>query len=101
MYAIINACGRQYKVQEGDKAHFEKLDKEIGDEVTFEVLAIGAEDGLKVKDAVSNASVTGKVLKHDKAKKVIVYKYKPKTGYHKKQGHRQPYTLVEIEKINA
>ena len=101
MYAIVNACGKQYKVEEGDLVRFEKLDAEEGAEVSFEVAAISSDAGLKVRDEVSSASVKGTVLKQDKAKKVIVYKYKPKTGYHKKQGHRQPFTLVRIDKINA
>ncbi len=101
MYAIVNACGKQYKVCEGDLVRFEKLDAEAGSEVSFEVAAISTDEGLKVGNEVSSASVKGTVLKQDKAKKVIVYKYKPKTGYHKKQGHRQPFTLVKIEKISV
>ncbi len=100
MYAIIAACGRQYKVSEGDKVRFDLMGKAEGDEVSFDVVAIGGEGALKVGGEVSSASVTGKVLGEGKAKKVTVYKYKPKTGYHKKQGHRQPYTLVQIEKIS-
>ena len=99
MYAIIAACGRQYKVSEGDQVRFDLMDKAEGDEVSFDVLAIGGEGALKVGSEVASAKVTGKVLGQGKAKKIIVYKYKPKSGYHKKQGHRQPYTLVEIEKI--
>ncbi len=100
MYAIISACGRQYKVSEGEKVRFDLMDKAEGDEVSFDVVAIGGDGALKVKDAVSGAVVTGKVLGQGKAKKITVYKYKPKSGYHKKQGHRQPFTLVQIEKIS-
>jgi len=101
MYAIIATGGKQYKVAEGDVIIVEKLGAEAGETVTFdEVLAV-SNDGLKVGDDVKGASVTASVIENGKAKKVIVYKYKPKTGYHKKNGHRQPYTKVQIEKINA
>jgi len=101
MYAIIATGGKQYKVAEGDVIIVEKLGAEAGETVTFdEVLAV-SNDGLKVGDDVKGASVTASVIENGKAKKVIVYKYKPKTGYHKKNGHRQQYTKVKIEKINA
>ena len=103
MYAIIATGGKQYKVSEGDTVRVEKLDAEDGAKVSFdEVLAVSDGEGsLKVGKDVEKASVQATVLKQDKAKKVVVYKYKPKTGYHKKQGHRQPYTLVQIDKIEA
>ena len=95
MYAIIATGGKQYKVSEGDVIRVEKLGKAEGDKVTFDqVLLVGGDD-------VSGASVDASVVKEARAKKVIVYKYKPKTGYHKKNGHRQSYTEVKIEKINA
>ena len=101
MYAIIATGGKQYKVAEGDVVFVEKLGVEAGESVTFDqVLAVGG-DGLKAGEEVRDASVTATVIENGKAKKVIVYKYKPKTGYHKKNGHRQQYTKVRIEKINA
>ena len=101
MYAIIATGGKQYKVSEGDISNVEKLGVDEGESVTFDqVLAISGE-GLKVGEDVNGATVTATVVKNDKAKKVIVYKYKSKTGYHKKAGHRQQYTQVKIEKING
>ncbi len=101
MYAIIATGGKQYKVQEGDVIYVEKLDLDKDSAVTFDdVLAVGG-DSLAVGDDVKNASVSGKVLDQVKSKKVVVYHYKRKTGYHKKNGHRQAYTKVQIDKINA
>ena len=101
MYAIIATGGKQYKVSEGDIITIEKLDVNEGDSVTFDdVLAVGGEK-LAVGADVSSASVTASVVKNGRAKKVIVYKYKRKTGYHKKNGHRQSFTRVKIDKINA
>lgn len=101
MYAIIATGGKQYKVSEGDVVRVEKLDAGEGDKVTFDqVLALGG-DSLKVACEAAGATVTGTVLKQGKEKKVIVYRYKPKTGYHKKNGHRQAYTAVKIDAINA
>lgn len=103
MYAIIETGGKQYKVHEGDVVFIEKLFDEEGSSVTFDkVVAISKEDNVSFgAPFVSNATVSGKVLSHGKDKKIIVFKYKPKKGYRKKQGHRQPYTKVQIEKINA
>lgn len=100
MYAIIVTGGKQYKVSEGDVLFIEKKDIAEGETVKFdEVLAVSdAEGNFTVNPA--NASVEASVVAHGKDKKIIVYKYKPKKGYHKKQGHRQPYTKVEIKKIN-
>jgi len=101
MYAIIATGGKQYKVSEGDVIKVEKLAVEAGDTVTFDdVLAVSGEK-LLVGDDVKNASVSATVVENGKGKKVIVYKYKRKSGYHKKNGHRQAYTQVKIEKINA
>ena len=101
MYAIIATGGKQYKVSEGDVIKVEKLDAEAGNTVTFDEVIAVSNDSLKVGADVANATVTATVVKNDKAKKVIVYKYKRKTGYHKKNGHRQQYTQVKIEKING
>ena len=101
MYAIIATGGKQYKVSEGDTIKVEKLNAEAGDTVKFdEVLAIGG-DYLKVGDDVKSASVSATVVENGRGKKVIVYRYKRKSGYHKKNGHRQAYTKVTIDKINA
>ena len=101
MYAIIATGGKQYKVSEGDVICVEKIEAEEGAKVTFDkVLAIGGE-ALKVADEVADANVEATVMGQGKGKKVVVYHYKPKTGYHKKNGHRQAYTRVKIEKING
>ena len=101
MYAIIATGGKQYKVSEGDTIKVEKLGAEAGDTVKFdEVLAIGG-DKLLVGDDVKSATVSATVVENGKGKKVIVYRYKRKSGYHKKNGHRQAYTKVKIDKINA
>ena len=101
MYAIIVTGGKQYKVSEGDEIKVEKLDVEPGDTVTFDKVIAVSDKELKVAGDVENASVTATVVKEGRGKKIIVYKYKRKTGYHKKNGHRQSYTQVKIEKINA
>lgn len=102
MYAIIETGGKQYKVQEGDVVFVEKLGVDEGETVKFDkVLAIGGGDVKIGAPYVDGASVEASVVKNGKDKKIIVYKYKPKKGYHKKQGHRQPYTKVEIKAINA
>ena len=101
MYAIIATGGKQYKVSEGDIIRVEKLSAEAGDTVKFDdVLAIGG-DKLLVGDDVKSASVSATVVENGKGKKVIVYRYKRKSGYHKKNGHRQAYTKVKIDKIEA
>ena len=102
MYAIIVTGGKQYKVSEGDVIFIEKLDAQEGDTVKFDqVLAIGGENTVIGTPVVEGASVDAKVVANGKGKKVIVFKYKPKKGEKTKQGHRQPYTKVQIEKINA
>ncbi len=101
MYAIIATGGKQYKVSEGDIITIEKLGVEAGETVTFDQV-IAVNDGtMKVADAVKDATVTASVVKEGRGRKVIVYKYKRKTGYHKKNGHRQAFTQVKIEKING
>ena len=102
MYAVIATGGKQYKVAEGDIIRVEKLNAEDGTEVTFEsVIAISNDKDVLVGDKVASASVEATVIKTAKAKKVTVYKYKPKKGHHKKNGHRQPFTEVKIEAIKT
>ncbi|MCR4692214.1 MAG: 50S ribosomal protein L21 [Lachnospiraceae bacterium] len=101
MYAIIATGGKQYKVAEGDVINVEKLDAEAGSTVTFDRVLAVSDATLKVGSDVASSSVTATVVEQGRGKKVIVYKYKPKTGFHKKNGHRQAYTKVKIEKINA
>ena len=97
MYAIIATGGKQYKVEEGDVIKVEKLA-----EVTFDdVVLVSTDKGVVCGDDAKSASVKATVVKTAKAKKVVVYHYKRKSGYHKKNGHRQPYTEVKIESINA
>ena len=102
MFAVIETGGKQYKVQNGDVIYVEKLAQEENSEVKFQVVALGGENGLKIGTPyVEGASVTGKVLKNGKGKKITVFTYRPKTGSKRKMGHRQPYTKVEISAINA
>ena len=101
MYAIIATGGKQYKVSEGDIIKVEKLDVEAGNTVTFDQVIAVSDSTLKVADDVKGATVTATVMEQGRGKKVIVYKYKRKTGYHKKNGHRQAYTQVKIDKINS
>jgi len=103
MYAIIETGGKQYKVQEGDVLYIEKLEAGEGETVKFDrVLAVSKESGLVVgAPLVSGAAVSAKVEKQGKERKIIVFKYKAKKNYRRKQGHRQPYTKVVIEKIEA
>ena len=101
MYAIIEACGRQYKVQEGEAVYFEKLDAEEGKKVSFDKVVLISNDGKVAvgNPYVANAKVEGKVVSNGKAKKILVFKYKAKKNERKKQGHRQQYTKVQIEDI--
>jgi len=101
LYAVIRTGGKQYKVQEGDVLKLEKLAAEIGDTVEFDqVLAVKTDGELKIGTPyVEGAKVTAKVLEQGKGKKIVVFKYKPKKNYRRKQGHRQPFTSVRIEKI--
>ena len=103
MYAIIESCGKQYKVQEGDIVFFEKLDVEEGKTITFDKVILTSEEG-KVQVGnpyIKGAKVEGKVIAHGKGKKIVVFKYKAKKNYRRKQGHRQPYTKVEIKAIKS
>ena len=100
MYAIIATGGKQYKVSEGDKVRVEKLEGEVGSQIEFDqVLMIGGDAAKIGNPTVDGAKVVGEITAQARAKKVIVYKYKPKKGYHKKNGHRQYYTEVEIKNI--
>ena len=102
MYAIIATGGKQYKVSEGDIIKVEKLGVEAGETYTFDqVLAVGGDELTVGCPTVAGATVSATVMNEGRGKKVIVYKYKRKTGYHKKNGHRQAYTQLKIEKINA
>ncbi|MEG0806159.1 MAG: 50S ribosomal protein L21 [Lachnospiraceae bacterium] len=102
MYAIIATGGKQYKVAEGDIITIEKLGVDAGETVTFDqVLALNNGTLAVGEPIVEGATVTASVVKEGRSKKVIVYKYKRKSGYHKKNGHRQAFTQVKIEKINA
>ncbi|SKA75403.1 LSU ribosomal protein L21P [Clostridium sp. USBA 49] len=103
MYAIIATGGKQYQVKEGDVIYVEKLAGEVDETIELKnVLAVSKEEGLVVgKPVVEGASVVAKVLGQGKAKKIIVFKYKRKKDYRRKQGHRQPYTKLLVEKINA
>ena len=101
MYAVIATGGKQYRVSEGDVIRVEKLGAEAGEKVVFDqVLAIGG-DSFRAADEVKGATVEAEVIRNARDRKVIVYKYKPKTGYHKKNGHRQCFTVVKIGTING
>lgn len=102
MYAIIATGGKQYKVAEGDIITIEKLGVDAGETVTFDqVLAVNDKKLVVGDPTVKNATVTASVVKEGRGRKVIIYKYKRKTGYHKKNGHRQAFTKVQIDKING
>lgn len=103
MYAVIEACGKQYKVTKGDVVFFEKLDVEEGKKVTFDKVVLVSDEGKIEVGApyVKGMKVEGKVVAHGKGKKIVVFKYKAKKNYRRKQGHRQPYTKVEITAIKA
>ena len=102
MYAIIETGGKQIKVEAGQAIYIEKLDVEAGETVTFDkVLFVGGEIFKVGSPVVEGATVTAKVEKHGRAKKIIVFKYKAKKNNRKKQGHRQPYTKLVVEAINA
>ncbi|EDL62800.1 50S ribosomal protein L21 [Rossellomorea vietnamensis] len=102
MYAIIETGGKQIKVEEGQSIYIEKLAGNEGETVTFDKVLFVGGDNVKVgSPLVDGATVTAKVEKQGRAKKLVVFKYKPKKNYRRKQGHRQPYTKVTIDKINA
>ena len=103
MYAIVKTGGKQYKVSEGDTIFVEKLEAGEGESVVFDqVLTVVNDADVKIgRPMVDGAKVTGKVMAHGKGKKILVFKYKAKSNYRKRQGHRQPFTKVVIEKIEA
>ncbi|NLJ85488.1 MAG: 50S ribosomal protein L21 [Firmicutes bacterium] len=102
MYAIVQTGGKQYKVREGDTIRVEKLPAEEGAEVTLDEVLMVVGDETKIgKPLITGASVTARVQRNAKARKIIVFKYKAKKNYRKKTGHRQPFTELVIEKINA
>ena len=103
MYAVIETGGKQYQVNVGDVVFIEKLNADADDTVTFDkVMAVGKDDGISVgAPYVEGATVSAKVLKNGKSKKITVFTYKPKKGEKRKMGHRQPYTKAQIEAINA
>jgi large subunit ribosomal protein L21 len=103
MYAIIEACGRQYKVQEGETVYFEKLEVEEGKKVSFDKVILVSDEG-KVQVGnpyVAGVKVEGKVVSHGRGKKILVFKYKAKKNERKTRGHRQDYTKVEITSIKS
>ena len=101
MYAIIETGGKQIKVEAGQEIYVEKLNGEAGDVITFDkVLFVGGENTKVGVPFVEGATVTAKVVKNGKQKKITVFKYKAKKNYHKKQGHRQPYTKLTVDAIN-
>lgn len=102
MYAIIKTGGKQYVVEEGKVISIEKLDVEEGAEVTFDEVLLVSGDDVKIgAPNVAGAKVTGKVLEQGKERKIRIFKYKAKSNYRRRQGHRQPFTKVKIEKIEA
>ena len=102
MYAIIRTGGKQYRVQQGDEFRVEKLDAQVGDTVVFdEVVAVGGDKFVAGTPLVEGCAVTAEVLEQGKADKVIIYKYKAKKDYRRKNGHRQPYTLVKVTEIGS
>ncbi len=102
MYAIIAAGGRQYRVSQGDVIYIDKVDQEVDSALTFDVLMIAGDENVRIGNpTVEGAKVEGKVLGQVKGEKILVYKYKSKKNYHRRAGHRQPYTKVEITAVNA
>ena len=102
MYAIISAGNKQYRVSEGDTIYIDKVNQEDGSAISFDVLMVESNGEIKVGNpTVEGAKVEGKVVAQVKGEKIMIYKYKSKKNYHRRQGHRQPYTKVEITAINA
>lgn len=101
MYAIIATGGKQYRVSQGDVIYIEKVNQDVDSAISFDVLMIGGDEVKVGNPVVEGAKVEGKVLAQVKGEKITIYKYKSKKNYHRKAGHRQPYTKVEITAINA
>lgn len=101
MYAVVETGGKQYRVQEGDVIQVEKLVVNEGEVVSLDVIALGRDGKVFVGEELANVKVNAKVVSHGKGKKVIVFKYKPKKDYRRKQGHRQPYTELVIETVEG
>jgi large subunit ribosomal protein L21 len=103
MYAVIKTGGKQYRVAEGDRLRVEKLAGNVGDAVTFDtVLLVGSGDGVKVgAPLVSGAKVQAKITAQDRAKKIIIFKFRRRKNYRRKTGHRQPFTALEITGITG
>ena len=102
MYAIIATGGKQYRVSEGDVIYIEKIDAQVDSTVSFDVLLMGNDGDVKIgTPVVEGVKVDGKVVGQIRGEKIVVYKYKSKKNYHRRAGHRQPYTKVEITAINA
>ena len=101
MYAVVETGGKQYRVQEGDVIQVEKLAVNEGEVVSLDVIALGKDGKVFVGEELANVIVNAKVVSHGKGKKVIVFKYKPKKDYRRKQGHRQPYTELVIETVEG
>ncbi|RAL26646.1 50S ribosomal protein L21 [Thermoflavimicrobium daqui] len=103
MYAVVETGGKQYRVEKDSVLYIEKLDVQEGETVTFDKVLLVNKDGETVvgKPYVEGAKVTAKAVKHGRGKKIVVFKYKPKKNYKRKQGHRQPFTQVVIENIEA
>lgn len=103
MYAVVKTGGKQYRVSKGDKVKIEKIPGDVGTDVSFDqVLMIGGTDDVKVGTPhVSGATVSARIVKQDRSKKIVVFKFKRRKGYKKKQGHRQAYTQVEITGIES
>lgn len=100
MYAVIVSGGKQYRVSQGDVIYVEKLNNEADSKVSFDVLMLGSDDKVEIGNpTLAGAKVEGKVLGQVKGEKIIIYKYKSKKNYHRKAGHRQAYTKVEITAI--
>jgi large subunit ribosomal protein L21 len=103
MYAVVATGGKQYKVQEGDVLRIEKLAGQVGDEVAFDqVLLVGEGDNVRVgRPLIEGASVKASIVEQDKSKKILVFKFKRRKRYRRKQGHRQPFTAIKINTIQA
>ena len=102
MYAIISAGNKQYRVSQGETIYIDKVNQENGSTISFDVLMVENNGEIKVGNpTVAGATVEGKVVAQVKGEKIMIYKYKSKKNYHRRQGHRQPYTKVEITAINA